>query len=39
MVNMKKKDELPDNAVILERTGSWEICYSKSEHALLVPDS
>ena len=36
MANMNKKEELPDDTVILERRGSWEICYSKSEHAVLV---
>ncbi|MGO9379343.1 MAG: hypothetical protein ACLP29_12460 [Dissulfurispiraceae bacterium] len=36
MANMNKKEELPDDTVILERRGSWEICYSKLERAVLV---
>ena len=36
MVNMNKRSELPADTVLIERRGSWEIYYSKSERAVLV---
>ena len=36
MLNMNKKGELPDDKVLIERRGSWDIYYSKSERAMLV---
>jgi hypothetical protein len=36
MVNKNKRRELPDDADLIERRGSWEIHYSESERAVRV---
>ena len=36
MVNIDKRGDLPEDTILIERRGSWEIYYSKSERVVLV---